>query len=799
MEQDGRAAGWTTTIVHNILGVIMSILPFYPNMPKAVCPWNPTRSDPLLDLRSGTAAPKTPHMINEKYMAMQICEKQYQSLNISASPSFVSAQGRENEQRGWTEETYDAKNKEPGNRYDWSRKHLNFEIKRGRKIGKINGETVFARPTIIPLGTQEKSLKERYDERLKELKFKPWSLDAPNQPNTCIDFVLNGDHDRMTEIAFGKPMDFDWREDNSSVTLADDPDHPGRKQIETLALDYYDFLCRKFGEENVLGLECHLDETTPHFHALVVPVAERMPKGRTGGYELASGVKSDGKQRPEHINTRQFQRLSEDEQRFYKPAVKKKVPTVSYSYYFGETKYQAKRSYKQWHTMLHEEVNCKWGLARGEDTSLMTPEERKEHRKKSKRKLERERLEALKKAEEAEQKAEAANEKYAVIQEKLQQAGRTQSLVENDIREGREQVAKMATQVETARKDLNDAKQEKDKVQKEKTALEERVEELVNAVGDPKEVANMVSFDKMVFAYNPEANCVIIDNLKTNGKLHVTIMDVLTATFEEIDKIKARKIGFFDDPKEVRKKRDADIKSVMTDMQTILRSFASVHKDELTRRSRAIVKQELRQNAIAIKKIHQYDEMTKRGITIDSYERAKAKADNYDNMSSVLESVWPGLWNAVQVIINPRLDRYVMNDREKETVRKALGDNPKDRLANAGWMLAAVDTIRNIAVGTKSEVYQIGAESAVRFLVDTGLNLAEGIVENVAEVAATTASLFFGYVDAATTISQSCGGGGCNNELPRRKDKEDDLAFARRCHQAAKVMILGSHKRGLHL
>ena len=26
----------------------------------AVCPWNPTRSAPLLDLRSGTTAPKTP-------------------------------------------------------------------------------------------------------------------------------------------------------------------------------------------------------------------------------------------------------------------------------------------------------------------------------------------------------------------------------------------------------------------------------------------------------------------------------------------------------------------------------------------------------------------------------------------------------------------------------------------------------------------------------------------------------------------------------------------------------------------
>lgn len=448
--------------------------------------------------------------------------------------------------------------------------------------------------------------------------------------------------------------------------------------------------------------------------------------------------------------------------------------------------------------MLYEEVNSKWGLARGEDTSLMTPEERKKHRKKNKRQLEKERLEALKKTEEAEQKSKTATEKYVAIQEKLQQAGRTQSMVEDDIREGRKQVAKMVTQVESARKDLSDARQEKDKVQKEKAVLEQRVEELVNAVGDPKEVADMVSFDKMVFAYNPETKGAIIDNLRAKGKSNVTIMDVIIAAFEEIDKIKARKIGFFDDPKEVKKKRDADIKSVMTDMQTILRSFASVHKNELTRRSRAIVKQELRQNAIAIKNIHQYDEMTKRGITIDSYEKAKAKADNYDSVSKVLDTIWSGLWNAVQVIINPRLDSYVMNDREKETIRKALGEKPKERLANAEWMLKAAGALRDIANGTRAEVYQIGAESAVNYLEKMGLNLAEGVAEKVAEVAATTASLFFGCVDAATTISESCGGGCSNNDLPHRKNDEEDLAFARRCHQAAKTMILSSHKRGYH-
>ena len=212
---------------------------------------------------------------------MQICDKQYQSLNISASPSFATAQGRENERRGWTKETYEAKNKQPGNRYDWSRRHLNFEIKRGRRLERKDGKTHFALPSFVPLGSQSLSLKQRYEQRLKELDYKRWSKDAPNQPNTCVDFVFNGDHDRMTEIAFGKPMDLDWREDNGRVTLAEDPSRPGRKQIETMALDYYRFLCRHFGEENVIGFECHLDETTPHFHALVIPVAMRTSSGCT--------------------------------------------------------------------------------------------------------------------------------------------------------------------------------------------------------------------------------------------------------------------------------------------------------------------------------------------------------------------------------------------------------------------------------------------------------------------------------------------------------------------------------------
>ena len=683
---------------------------------------------------------------------MQICDKQYQSLNISASPSFASAQGRENERRGWTKETYDAKNKEPGNRYDWSRKHLNFEIRPGRKMVLRNGKTVFTQPVIARLGTQRQSLKERYEQRLKELDYKPWAKDAPNQPNTCIDFVFSGDHDRMTEIAFGKPMDLDWRKDNSKVTLADNTKNSGQKQIEAMAWDYYGFLCRHFGEENVIGLECHLDETTPHFHALVIPVAMRAKRGRVGGYELKTDAKRAGKERLEHITTRQFTRLTEDEQKMYQPAEQKMVPSVSYSYYFGETKFAARQSYKQWHTMLFEEVGEKWGLQRGEDTSLMTAEERKEHRKKSKRQLERERLQALELAEVAKKEAEEA--------------------------------AKIAE--ETTRKKIE--------VQHEKSDLERKVKELAEAVGNPNEVADVVSFDRMVFSYNPDSDGAIIANLKAKGKAKASMMDVIRAAFEEMDKVKARRVGLFGNSEEFRKKQADDIRSIMTDMQTILRHFASIHAKELAQRSRAIVKQERRSNAIAIRKIQLYDEMVKKGISVESYDKAKEKADKFDKARSVVDTMWKGAWEAVEVISDPKLDEYTMNDNKKDTVRKALSQNPLERLKETGWLLKMVGSIREIKSETETEVWEIGAEKGVDYLKRLGLDMTEGVAEYVDDMAAATACLFFGYLDAATNIAETCDGGGGNNELPKKKDDEDELAFARRCHQMAKTMFVPRYR-----
>ena len=71
-------------------------------------------------------------------------------------------------------------------------------------------------------------------------------------------------------------------------------------------------------------------------------------------------------------------------------------------------------------------------------------------------------------------------------------------------------------------------------------------------------------------------------------------------------------------------------------------------------------------------------------------------------------------------------------------------------------------------------------------------------IENVAH---TAMLLFAGYIDAATSMSESCGGGG--GSVPEsgwgKKDDEDERMFARRCLQIAHSMLKPkSIKRGYH-
>ena len=222
-----------------------------------------------------------------------------QAMHVEAGKSFGTAEANENERR-WNDDKIDRKNQDPTNHYDKTRMKLNFEI---GPYGKVQ-----------PLGYQEKSLEVRLQERLTELGWKPFKPDSKIQPNCCAKFVFGGNHDRTLEMAFGtQAVNLDKGADNSHLQRC--------PEIEQWAKDVYDWCARRYGQENIIGFQVHLDESSPHIHALIVPVGQRSKSGRE---------------------------------------------CVMWSAKFGKTRYEYGQILREMHTSLYDEVGSKYGLERGD-------------------------------------------------------------------------------------------------------------------------------------------------------------------------------------------------------------------------------------------------------------------------------------------------------------------------------------------------------------------------------------------------------------------------------------------------
>lgn len=222
-----------------------------------------------------------------------------QAMHVEAGKSFGTAEANENERR-WNDDKIDRKNQDPTNHYDKTRMKLNFEI---GPDGKVH-----------PLGYQEKSLEVRLQERLTELGWKPFKPDSKIQPNCYAKFIFGGNHDRTLEMAFGtQTVNLDKGADNSHLQRC--------PEIEQWAKDVYDWCAKRYGQENIIGFQVHLDESSPHIHALIVPVGQRAKSGRE---------------------------------------------CVMWSAKFGKNRYEYGRILREMHTSLYEEVGSKYGLERGD-------------------------------------------------------------------------------------------------------------------------------------------------------------------------------------------------------------------------------------------------------------------------------------------------------------------------------------------------------------------------------------------------------------------------------------------------
>ena len=222
-----------------------------------------------------------------------------QAMHVEAGKSFGTSEANENE-RHWNDDKIDRKNQDPTNHYDKTRMKLNFEI---GPDGKVH-----------PLGYQEKSLEVRLQERLTELGWKPFKPDSKIQPNCCAKFIFGGNHDRTLEMAFGpQTVNLEKGADNSHLQRC--------PEIEQWAKDVYDWCVKRYGQKNIIGFQVHLDESSPHIHALIVPVGQRAKSGRE---------------------------------------------CVMWSAKFGKTRYEYGQILREMHTSLYDEVGSKYGLERGD-------------------------------------------------------------------------------------------------------------------------------------------------------------------------------------------------------------------------------------------------------------------------------------------------------------------------------------------------------------------------------------------------------------------------------------------------
>ena len=110
--------------------------------------------------------------------------------------------------------------------------------------------------------------------------------------------------------------------------------------------------------------------------------------------------------------------------------------------------------------------------------------------------------------------------------------------------------------------------------------------------------------------------------------------------------------------------------------------------------------------------------------------------------------------------------------------------------------------IRNTVFGinTGNERKRVWIPNSVRGIFFNEVQVPEdnevATAENISHIAIL---LFAGYIDAATSMSESCGGGGSAPSSDwGRKDDEDERAFARRCLQMARSMCKPQIKRTFH-
>lgn len=183
-------------------------------------------------------------------------KEQKQVCDIRAGKRMTIAQSNEHLRVG----DISAFNANRAGNLDPTRTRLNFEIGKGGVVKEVDQKTSIAKrikAIFDSHGIKDPNIGIE-DEDLKKKKV---------GVRTHANIILQGSRETMRQLAFGdQQVDYEHGADNSHITRS--------PEIEKWATDMYNFIARKYGEENIAAFVVHLDETNPHIHCTLVPITK---------------------------------------------------------------------------------------------------------------------------------------------------------------------------------------------------------------------------------------------------------------------------------------------------------------------------------------------------------------------------------------------------------------------------------------------------------------------------------------------------------------------------------------------
>ena len=185
-----------------------------------------------------------------------MAKEQKQVCDIRAGKRMTIAQSNEHLRVG----DISAFNANRAGNLDPTRTRLNFEIGKGGVVKEVDQKTSIAKrikAIFDSHGIKDPNIGIE-DEDLKKKKV---------GVRTHANIILQGSRETMRQLAFGdQQVDYEHGADNSHITRS--------PEIEKWATDMYNFIARKYGEENIAAFVVHLDETNPHIHCTLVPITK---------------------------------------------------------------------------------------------------------------------------------------------------------------------------------------------------------------------------------------------------------------------------------------------------------------------------------------------------------------------------------------------------------------------------------------------------------------------------------------------------------------------------------------------